>query len=419
MATGIVHKKSGGIKGIKKMAGMPVYAIHKDTINNTENLALFLYTDSKEENFYGMSILSEEYDQPIYAVGEFLGDWGMCMAPASFVMSDIDGYIAYGPEYNAAIYVAPTEKGTDLFENIPSEDNVIYAVTCRDYSIIATKDDTYILGPDNEIIDPNGIVPKGTMIISNNGSHDVTEYANVSVQVPIGITPVGTYNISTNGMHNIAQYEKVNVQVPSSGIDGITLSPAIFKIDMDTILKNEPEAWMIDTIWNEGANSFTIIRNSYFTIGNEDRKDNYSYYCIGRYNADTKSVGIGNMNLFDSNFNYNFTGNGQVVMGYTLKNQDFSVMIDGELISGQKGIAFRENDKTYIFGYSKTTNSIFALEDGKDLLTSDNHLGDPIPVNNEAAADALMIPENNNKIFRYTGPTGKYEKDTLYLIEVN
>lgn len=68
-----------------------------------------------------------------------------------------------------------------------------------------------------------GITPSGVKTITSNGTHDVTEFAQAKVEVPVGVNPSGTKTIDIveNGSvtENIREFENVtvNVNVPTGG----------------------------------------------------------------------------------------------------------------------------------------------------------------------------------------------------------
>ena len=69
-----------------------------------------------------------------------------------------------------------------------------------------------------EAIPSEYLIPSGNKEITENGSNiDVSSFSTVSVNVPTGITPIGTLDITENGTHDVTNYASVNVNVASSG----------------------------------------------------------------------------------------------------------------------------------------------------------------------------------------------------------
>lgn len=75
----------------------------------------------------------------------------------------------------------------------------------------------------NVNVPATGITPQGTKEITKNGTHDVSQFAQAKVEVPVGITPAGTkeVSISQNGevTEDVTSFKNVHIvtDVPSSG----------------------------------------------------------------------------------------------------------------------------------------------------------------------------------------------------------
>lgn len=82
-----------------------------------------------------------------------------------------------------------------------------------------------------------GITPTGTIQISTNGTHDVTQYASASVNVPTGITPSGEITISENGSFDVTQFATAIVNVTTGGGGGSGL-PSNIKMGTFTVAEN-------------------------------------------------------------------------------------------------------------------------------------------------------------------------------------
>ena len=87
---------------------------------------------------------------------------------------------------------------------------------------------------------PTGVTPSGTISITTNGTHDVTNYASASVSVQ---PQYESRYISSNGEYDVADYRKVNVQVSQQvpvldGTDGNRFLEIVFS---DTNKRDKPD----------------------------------------------------------------------------------------------------------------------------------------------------------------------------------
>jgi uncharacterized protein YjbI with pentapeptide repeats len=79
--------------------------------------------------------------------------------------------------------------------------------------------------PSTNLTSPTITVPaSGTVVLLENGEHDVREYAKAKVEVK---QPEGTIEITENGTHNIADYAEANVNVvPDNVVDYWSTEPS-------------------------------------------------------------------------------------------------------------------------------------------------------------------------------------------------
>lgn len=108
-----------------------------------------------------------------------------------------------------------------------------------------------------ESISGGGVTPTGTINITTNGTHDVTNYASASVAVPQGTTPTGTINIATNGTHDVTNYALANVAVPTGSIENYGSKNSY------TISE------LFDALTNETYSTGTFTCSAYYTANTE------------------------------------------------------------------------------------------------------------------------------------------------------
>lgn len=102
----------------------------------------------------------------------------------------------------------------------PSGEKVIDIVTNGTHTEDIKK---FATAKINVQVPQTGITPSGVKEITENGTHDVTAFAQANVNVPVGITPAGTkeVSISQNGevTEDVTNFKNVHIvtNVPSSG----------------------------------------------------------------------------------------------------------------------------------------------------------------------------------------------------------
>lgn len=81
----------------------------------------------------------------------------------------------------------------------------------------ASTDGYYIIGTDGGWT--KLVAPRGTVEITENGTHDVSESAYVKVNTPIPdgyVQPSGTMSVTANGTYNVNLYASASVAVPTT-----------------------------------------------------------------------------------------------------------------------------------------------------------------------------------------------------------
>ena len=172
-----------------------------------------------------------------------------------------------------------------------------------------------------ESISGGGITPTGTINITTNGTHDVTNYASASVAVPQGTTPTGTKNISItqNGTttEDVTNYASAQITVNVQGggstggltlIDTIAVNGRAVQVDYASAwdaydffvihlnLTLSASDWIYAAFNSTNSNKYTakVTESNNITAfvrRNNDQTNPMSAYCFFKDNQESISTG--------------------------------------------------------------------------------------------------------------------------------
>ena len=144
--------------------------------------------------------------------------------------------------------------------------------------------DTTLHDAVNRLIDgfgagTGGITPTGKIKLTSNGTHNVTNYAEAEVAVPIPdgyIKPSGNLPITTNGTHDVTNFASVNVNIdiPNVKVYRNTLTSDLTSgwytlVSNDAFLAslyNDPNAFIL-MYGKNTAKASTAMKDLWFCAG--------------------------------------------------------------------------------------------------------------------------------------------------------
>lgn len=213
-------------------------------------------------------------------------------------------------------------------------------------------------------ISTGGITPTGTINITTNGTHDVTNYASASVAVPTGSTPTGTKQISItqNGTttEDVTNYASAEITVNVQGGEGISAKD-ILQGDQPSGAVSFKATKTLPTCAISGRTSLTSL-----TI---DLTDGYvlNGYVI-QNNPNLEKLTLINPKETAVNTNYGsycITGNSRLSI----------IVIKGKIYGGSQS-CFRSNSGLQIFDLEDsgliTNNSFLGSNNLKTLILRQN-----------------------------------------------
>lgn len=104
------------------------------------------------------------------------------------------------------------------------------------------------------------VVPTGTIDITENGTHDVANYGTANVNVDVGVFPTGTLNVTANGDYDVTNYANTSVNVPQpSGSTTITANGTYDITDYASAVVDVPGGITVPTSVSFAEDSWETI----------------------------------------------------------------------------------------------------------------------------------------------------------------
>lgn len=124
------------------------------------------------------------------------------------------------------------------------------------------KKDVSILGVSGTY---EGFIPSGSITISENGTYNVSAFAEATVSVP-GLIPSGTLEISSNGVYDVGNYASASVNVPQIStlptIDGLC-NGAYSEITLHASSATTPLFYHDSTVKRVTVENLTVVPASF------------------------------------------------------------------------------------------------------------------------------------------------------------